>query len=167
MHLVSQVENTSVPSKEAMPALSVESVSKSYTPWRLFGFGGARKSEKNALTDVSFRVEYGETVGLLGPNGAGKTTLLKIIATLLAPSSGRILVHGDDPAIHTRRVRRSMGLVTCDERSFYWRLSGRQNLSFFAALYGVPEKEARERVETLLDATNLKEAGDRACESYY
>lgn len=148
------------------PALLVDHVSKSYTPWRLFGLSLSKPPISNALTDVSFAVEHGETVGLLGPNGAGKTTLLKIIATSLAPTSGRILVDGHDPAKDMRKVRRSMGLVTCDERSFYWRLSGRQNLTFFASLYEVPEREVRERVETLLEATALKEAGDRPFHSY-
>jgi ABC-2 type transport system ATP-binding protein len=144
----------------------VEHVSKSYVPWSLFGSSKAARFKKNALTDVSLTVQPGETVGLLGPNGAGKTTLLKIIATLLAPTEGRVLINGMDPATNTRKVRESMGLVTCDERSFYWRLSGRENLAFFATLYGVPKKEARERVEVLLGATNLLEAAERPFHSY-
>lgn len=149
----------------ATPAVLVEHVSKSYVPWKLFTSKSGR-SRKNALTDVSLSVKPGETLGLLGPNGAGKTTLLKIIATLLAPTEGRVLINGLDPAANMKRVRRSMGLVTCDERSFYWRLTGRQNLAFFATLYGVPKKEARDRVEMLLDATNLKDASDRPFQAY-
>src|SRR5713101_7465627 len=149
-----------------VPALLVEHVSKSYVPWSLSRFLVSRPSKGNALTDVSFTLKHGETVGLLGPNGAGKTTLLKIIATLLAPTSGRILIQGEDPAADVMRVRRSMGLVTCDERSFYWRLNGRQNLAFFATLYGVPARQASERVEMLLEATGLKEAAGRPFHSY-
>jgi ABC-2 type transport system ATP-binding protein len=149
-----------------VPALLVEQVSKSYIPWRLFRSFVTRPPKGNALTDVSFELKHGETVGLLGPNGAGKTTLLKIIATLLAPTAGRILVQGQDPAKDVMRVRRSMGLVTCDERSFYWRLNGRQNLTFFATLYGVPAREADERVEMLLAATGLEEAATHPFHSY-
>jgi ABC-2 type transport system ATP-binding protein len=148
------------------PAVLVEHVFKSYVPWGPFKWTKSRSFKKDALLGVSLTVHPGETVGLLGPNGAGKTTLLKIIATLLAPTEGRVLINGMDPSSELKRVRQSMGLVTCDERSFYWRLSGRENLAFFATLYGVPKKEARERVEILLEATNLKEAADRPFHSY-
>jgi ABC-2 type transport system ATP-binding protein len=105
-------------------------------------------------------------VGLLGPNGAGKTTLLKMIATLLYPASGRILVQGIDVVADPYRARHHMGLVTCDERSFYWRLSGRQNLMFFATLDGIPKKRAAHRVADLLEMLGLTAAADRSFFSY-
>jgi ABC-2 type transport system ATP-binding protein len=145
-------------------AIAVDDVSKNYSGWRVFaGRGGAAY---RALSHVSFAVESGETVGLLGPNGAGKTTLLKIIATLLYVSSGRVLIHGRDVAEHPIETRRMIGLVTSDERSFYWRLTGRQNLEFFAALYGVGRKNIGERVASLLEATGLTEAADRPFHGY-
>jgi ABC-2 type transport system ATP-binding protein len=105
-------------------------------------------------------------VGLLGPNGAGKTTLLKIIATLLAPTSGRILINGVDVKKDTIGARRNLGLVNSDERSFYWRLTGRQNLNFFAALYRIPERVAKERIAMLLEVLGLTFAADRKFHGY-
>ena len=87
-----------------------------------------------ALRDVSVAVQGGERVGFLGPNGAGKTTLLKLIAGLLLPSHGTVAVNGHDSNRDNDGVRASCSLVMNEERSFYWRLSGRQNLEFFGAL---------------------------------
>jgi ABC-2 type transport system ATP-binding protein len=147
----------------AAAAIQVDRLSKKYPrPW----FTGSSGAARPALDDVSFRIEAGEMVGLLGPNGAGKTTLLKSIATMVTPSSGRVLLHGCDTHAEASRARAMLGLVTSDERSFYWRLSGRQNLQFFAALYGVPRREVNGRIETLLGVLGLTEAGDRLFHAY-
>ena len=149
------------------PALSVEGISKSYPrrklPWRRKSDGDA---DLQALRDVSFEIREGETLGLLGPNGAGKTTLLKIISTLLYPTSGRVVFYGQDVFENPAGIRGMLGLVTCDERSFYWRLTGRQNLSFFATLYGLSKKQATEKVETLLEVLDLTAAADRPYQGY-
>ncbi len=150
------------------PAVSVECVSKVYTR-SLFARDVAsskKGAHKQALDDVSFSVNEGEMIGLLGPNGAGKTTLLKIIASLLYPTSGRVSVYGQ--SIDSRAIRRRgmMGLVTCDERSFYWRLTGYHNLLFFAALYGVPKAVAKVRINELLDALDLAQAAHRPYHGY-
>jgi ABC-2 type transport system ATP-binding protein len=148
------------------PAIVVENVSKRYRAWRPFASRRNTRNAKLALNDVSFRVEQGETVALLGPNGAGKTTLLKILATLLYVSSGRVLIHGCDVQTDPIGARRMIGLVTSDERSFYWRLTGRQNLTFFAALFGLPRRTIAARVASLLDATDLTDAADRPFHAY-
>ncbi len=139
-------------------AVEAVSVSKSYGGYRIFG---RNKPLRYALRDVSFSIRAGETWGLLGPNGAGKTTLLKILATLLSPTSGTVRVNGFDVVEQSRDARRSLGLVTSDERSFYWRLTGRQNLRFFAALYGLPHQLAEERITMLLEVLGLTYAADR------
>jgi len=105
-------------------------------------------------------------IGLLGPNGAGKTTLLKILSTLIEPDSGSVFVLGHDVARHPMRIRGALGLVTCDERSFYWRLSGMQNLMFFATLYGLPRRGASEQIGVLLETLGLTEAAHRPYHSY-
>src|SRR5258705_12193208 len=99
-------------------ALTVDRVFKTY-PAR--GTFAAKKGAGTvALKDISLHISEGETVGLLGQNGSGKTTLLKIISTLIEPTSGKVLLNGVDTAGDLKAARRQMGLVTCDERSFYW-----------------------------------------------
>jgi ABC-2 type transport system ATP-binding protein len=148
-------------------ALVVEHVSKEYGRALPFARNaGPAPSRGPALSDVSFSVERGEMLGLLGANGAGKTTLLKIITTLLYPSSGRVLIDGLDVRADSARVRRMIGLVTCDERSFYWRLTGRQNLSFFGALYGLTKQQVVRRGGELLEMLGLSAAADERYQGY-
>ena len=124
-----------------------------------------RPAPITALADVTFNVAHGEVVGLLGTNGAGKTTLLKILATLVLPNAGHVSVHGQDVEHDADRVRRLVGFVTGDERSFYWRLTGRQNLEFFAAFHGLTDAAAGTRIDTLAASLGL-EALDRRYGSY-
>ena len=104
-----------------------------------------------ALRDVSFAAEEGKALGVLGLNGAGKTTLLKILATLIIPDTGSARVNGCLLGRDDERIKACVGLVALAERSFYWRLNGRQNLEFFAALYGLDKSRARHRIDELLD----------------
>lgn len=108
-----------------------------------------------ALYGVSLHVERGEVFGLLGPNGAGKTTLLKVLATLLLPSEGHAQVNGADLVRDEAVVRRAVGLATGDERGFYWRLTGRENLEFFAGLQGLSPWTARRRAGAVLELVDL------------
>ncbi len=108
-----------------------------------------------ALDRVTLQVERGEVFGLVGPNGAGKTTLLKVLATLLAPSEGRAWVAGAEVGRNPGLVRRAVGLAAGEERSFYWRLSGRENLEFFAGLVGLAGAPARRRVAGVLGLVDL------------
>jgi len=153
---------------ESRKALEVINVSKAfYPPTRWFGKATASDAEiKHALQDLSLEVNEGEVVGLLGPNGAGKTTLSKIITTLIHPSSGTVRLFGVDVRADPYAARSMMGLVTCDERSFYWRLTGRQNLRFFGALYGVSEANIAARSAEILDTLGLTSAADRPYHSY-
>jgi len=119
-----------------------------------------------ALCDVSLRVQPGEVLCLMGPNGAGKSTLLRILAGLLVPSHGTARVADLDVASPDSDYRRRVSFVVSDERSFYWPLTGRQNLAFFGALHGHPPVAVRARSETLLARVGLQDAADRAFSGY-
>jgi ABC-2 type transport system ATP-binding protein len=162
-HKQNGFSNSGSDSRGSTAALAVDHISKRFATRSLFGFGGKKTGETQALSDVSFAVQPGEMVGLLGPNGAGKTTLLKIISSLLYPDSGQVRVAGHDVFKHGRR---RLGLISCDERSFYWRLSGIQNLEFFAALFGIPRARANRKISDLLDALGLTYAADKPYQSY-
>jgi ABC-2 type transport system ATP-binding protein len=118
------------------------------------------------LSDISIQVRKGELFGLLGPNGAGKTTFIKILCTLVLPDSGRALVGGFDVTKDPKKVRKLIGYVICEERSFYWRLTGRQNLRFFAKLNNIHNGEADLRVKKLLELMELDRDADRMFKDY-
>ena len=108
-----------------------------------------------ALKGIDLDVDRGVVFGLLGPNGAGKTTLIKILANLIIPTSGSGLINGYCLKKEAVDVRRSVGLVSSDERSFFWRLSGLENLRFFAALLEVSPRVAEERIQRYLEFFQL------------
>ena len=118
------------------------------------------------MDGVDLRVERGEIFGLLGPNGAGKTTTMRMLATLLEPTSGSARVLGLDVVHEARDIRRRMGAVLSDGRSVYWKLTARENLEYFAALYHVPPREQRERIQRVLEQVNLTDRADDYVERY-
>jgi ABC-2 type transport system ATP-binding protein len=134
-------------------AIETEDLTKTFEQlqgwWRL-----GRQARIPAVTGVNLSVQRGEVFGLLGPNGAGKTTLTKMLCTLIRPSRGGAHVAGYSLA-QAGAIRAAVGLVVSDERSFYWRLSGRQNLTFFAALYGLHGQRAANRVNVALAEVDL------------
>lgn len=119
-----------------------------------------------ALRGISLEVPWGDIVAVLGPNGAGKSTMLRILGTTVLPDSGRVEVAGHDVVVHPDVARRSLGLVLGEERSWYWRLSGRDNLEFFAALHGLRRSEATARTVELLRAVDLDGVADRRFDRY-
>ncbi len=136
-----------------MSAIEVEGLSK-------------RFGSVEALRGVSLTVGTGEIVALLGPNGAGKSTLLRIIATLITPDEGSVRLAGHDAVAEPLAARASFGLMLGEERSLFWRLSGRQNLDFFGALQGLGRREAAARTDELLDRFGLGDVADRRCGEY-
>jgi ABC-2 type transport system ATP-binding protein len=112
-----------------------------------------------ALEDVTFLAGRGEIHALLGPNGAGKTTLLRILSGLVAPSSGAVHVLGLN--VRDRALRRTVGLVPSGDRTFYLRISGLENLVFFARLHGYRRRDALTRARQVLEAVGLDYAADR------
>jgi ABC-2 type transport system ATP-binding protein len=129
---------------------------------------GLKKSfrQVQAIAGIDLTVKRGEIVALLGPNGAGKSTLMRILATIVLPDEGSVSVAGHDVLKDSAAARRSLGLALGDERSWYWRLSGRRNLEFFAALYGLDRAKASDRVTHLLETVGLADAADRRFDGY-
>lgn len=126
-----------------MNRLSVVDVARHY---------GRRK----ALSQISFTCDAGEIVGLLGPNGAGKSTLLNILATILLPSKGSV-EYGGETAVEGAAIRAQLGMLGHD-LFLYPELTARENLTFFAHLYGLPD--VGRVVDQSLERANLTERGD-------
>lgn len=122
-----------------------------------------KRSYIEALRGIDLQIKKGEIFGLLGPNGAGKTTLIKILCTLVIHDEGEAYVHGFDVKKDSAEVVRNLQAVLPESRGFNWRLSGRQNLEFYALLYGMREQEVKERINYLLEITGLR---DRANDGY-
>ncbi len=125
-----------------------------------------RYKDVQALEGVDLDVPRGSVVALLGPNGAGKSTLVRILATTVLPDAGAASVMGHDIVSQASAARSSLGLMLGNERSWYWRLSGRRNLEFFAALHGMRRAAARARAEEVLRLVDLADVADRRVGEY-
>ena len=114
-----------------------------------------------AVDGVSFEVRPGEVYGLLGPNGAGKTTTLSMLSGLLSPDGGRILFDGVELSSAPRRIQQRLGVVP-QETALYDQLTGRQNLRFWAGLYGLSGRQLERQVDQTLDRLGLTGRADSA-----
>ncbi|HAV75895.1 MAG TPA: multidrug ABC transporter ATP-binding protein [Anaerolineae bacterium] len=119
-----------------------------------------------AVEDVSFEIKEGELFGLLGPNGAGKTTTTKMLTTLLIPTNGSATIKGFDVVSAAEEVRKRIGFIFGGERGLYWRLSGIDNLRYFASLYGIDPDVSKKRIAYLLDLVGLNGRGDENVGGY-
>jgi ABC-2 type transport system ATP-binding protein len=144
--------------------IEVEGVTRRYRSRT--GVFRRRTAIVEALKGVSFSVEQGELFGLLGPNGAGKTTMIKILTTLLLPTSGSAQVLGFDVRRQARQIRGRVGYVFGGDRGLYDRLSGLDNLRYFADLYRVPPRSRRARIDLLLELVDLKGRERERVETY-
>ncbi len=120
---------------------------------RVYALRDRKKGEAKTLTaldDINLQIRRGELFGLLGPNGAGKTTLIKILTTLLAPTTGRACVAGFDVSRAPEQVRPRINMVSGGESSGYGLLTVRENLWMFSQFYGIPSRQANERIRELL-----------------
>jgi ABC-2 type transport system ATP-binding protein len=116
-------------------AIEARRLRKTYTTTR--GMFRREHVEQTALRGVDLDIERGELFGLLGPNGAGKATIVKIFTTLLLPTSGAARIMGLDAVKVPWAIRKRIGFVFGGERGLYWRLSGLDNLRYFADLYQI------------------------------
>jgi ABC-2 type transport system ATP-binding protein len=151
------------------PAVLAENLVKRYPV-----FGGFRdivrrpfrRPTTTALDGLSLQVGRGRAFCLLGPNGAGKTTLIKILTTLVIPDGGRAFVNGHDVVRRPALVKDAVGYAINDERSFYWRLTGRQNLEFFGALVGLRGAARDRKISEVFGLTGLEAAADLRFNAY-
>ncbi len=155
----------------AVPAVETKDLVKVFergrrTIWQRLRREPDKRDRFRAVDGIDLVVEPGEIFGLLGPNGAGKTTTMKMLATLLIPTSGTIRVLGIDPLERPREVRARLGAMLSGERSLYWKLTARENLEYFAALYHVPPAETKERIARVLAAVKLTDRADDYVERY-
>jgi ABC-type multidrug transport system ATPase subunit len=146
------------------PAIDVRQVTRTFDSRKGFLFREHTRTE--ALRGIDLRVETGSIFGLLGPNGAGKTTLVKILSTLLLPTTGTAEVLGHDVVSEQAWLRPRIGLVLGGERGLYNRVNAKENLRYFADLYGIPPAEREARIREVLKRVDLESAADRRVEEY-
>ncbi|WP_339240355.1 ABC transporter ATP-binding protein [Paenibacillus sp. FSL R5-0517] len=116
-----------------------------------------------ALHDVSFTVQQGSVTGLIGPNGSGKTTLIRIMNGVLGASSGQVTINGLDTAREAEKVLAICGTLT-EQSGLYENMSGRDNLTFFADVFGL--KHAQERIDELVTLFELQDYQHRKVGTY-
>jgi ABC-2 type transport system ATP-binding protein len=143
-----------------MAMIEIQSMTKVFgrrdwaRPWR-------EPKQTRALNNVSVEFEAGKIAVLLGPNGSGKTTLLKLLSTILLPDAGKVIVGGHDAEKAEDAVRKIIGFAVGSERSFFPRLTAKENLQFFAVFEELPASTTSERIEEVLAAVNLTEDADK------
>lgn len=140
--------------------ISITGLTKSYRA------GGLRRRPVAVLRGVDLEVAPREVLGIMGANGAGKTTLLEILATTVLPDAGRAAVGGHDVVTDAHHVRRLVAYCPAGGHAFYPRLSGVQNLAFFAALHGVVGPPAEEAIRETLDVVGIDGAADAPVQTY-
>src|SRR5881409_2516542 len=150
----------------AEPIIKADKLSKTFISKERKKGQRKRKKEVIALKSVDLEVFDGEVFGLLGPNGAGKTTLIKILTTLLLPTSGTAWVNGYSITKEEDQVRASIGCMLMGDRGLYWKLTGRENLDYFGALYHVPRPDRAKQSEHLIALLKLDDFIDRTVETY-
>ncbi len=110
-----------------------------------------------AVDQISFKVQDGEILGLLGENGAGKTTTLRMLATMLKPTGGTAKINGHDIIEEPSKVRGNIGILFGGEVGLYDRLSGKENIRYFAQLNGMSKEEADKNIDKLSSTLGMEE----------
>lgn len=149
-----------------MPFVEVTNLTKLFKPalrLRNLLFWPRGKTIK-ALDNINFSLEESQILGLVGANGAGKSTLLKVLSTLILPDNGTINIGKVNALNQPDKAKRLLSWVSGEERSLYWRLSGRANLDFFAAFYNLTPQQARQRIDELLTLLEIERPEQRIAE---
>jgi ABC-2 type transport system ATP-binding protein len=152
-----------------MNAIEVRNVTKVYPVikgYRDLLLHPFQKKGTTALRGVDLEVRPCQCFCLMGPNGAGKTTLIKILSTLVLPDEGKAFIKGHDLEKETDEVKKHIGFALAEERSFYWRLTGLQNLDFFAALNNIPLSQRKKKIQEVIDLVGLEKEVDRRFNTY-
>ena len=147
-----------------MNAIEVQGLKRVYQA--KIGVLRRKVKEVLAVDGIDFSVAQGELFGLLGPNGAGKTTTIKMLITVLTPTAGQARVLGYDVVQEANAIRPRIGFVLGGERGLYWRLSGYDNLVYFANLYHIPPDVQKRRIPELLELMGLDGRGDEKVQGY-
>lgn len=147
--------------------IAVESLSKKFVVRERASTFALRATTREVLAadHVTFTANDGEVTGLLGPNGAGKTTTLRMLSTLLTPDSGRATIDGADLATQKASIRTKLGVLG-DAKGLYWRLTARENMTYFARLQGMSEQAARARADALMEELGLQALADRPTQGF-
>ena len=130
------------------------------------GLFGRKKKIVSAVKDISLEIPKGKIIGVLGINGAGKTTTIRMLASIIAPSSGTLTMNGVDAVKNHRWVKERINVISGGERNLYWRLTAIENLKYFGSLYGLSGVELKEKIAELLKIVGLEEAEDIPVERY-
>lgn len=147
-------------------AIETINLCKKYSNKTALNIFSKNRDEMLSVDNVNLSIKKGELCGLLGRNGAGKTTLIKMLSTLILPTTGAARVNNFDILTEDTKVRSSIGFISSDERSFYWRLTGKENLRFFASLQNIMPGEAGEKIEYFLSLVGLDGKGDVKFQNY-
>ena len=148
-----------------MNLVDVKSLSKTFET-REGALFRKKKKSLTAVDSIDFSVPSGEIFGLLGPNGAGKTTTIKMLCTLITPSSGDAYINGHSVFKDPQKVRENLGVMLTGERTLYWKLTGRENLEYFAALYHLQPSDSKMRIDYLLELVGLTDRENTLVENY-
>lgn len=146
------------------PIIEVRQLRRTFTTHQ--GLIRRNKEVVEAVRGIDFSVYKGEIFGLLGQNGAGKTTTIKMLTTLLIPTSGVCKVLGWDTFGQEKHIRKRINFIFGGEMGVYRRLSARDNLRYFANLYGLDPREREERIDEILELVELTDAAHRLAETY-
>lgn len=144
--------------------INVENLQKTF--YSIRGFWKREKHPVEAVQGISFSVRKGELFGMVGPNGAGKTTTVKMLSTLLLPTSGTAKIFGLDIVKDTDQIRPRIGFTFGGNKGLYSRLSGLDNLKYFAELYKLDPDTVTRRIKELLEVVGLSGRENDRVETY-